>query len=134
MADLALTAAQIGVVHPGQAEVYDYIAAVAITKGQAVYINSDGKAALVDGSAAGTAGYRGVALEAAAAEVAVSVILKGAVYGFTLSQAYDADIYVSDTAGALADAAGTVSVLVGRVMPLTDSTITKVLYLVGVVG
>ena len=37
--------------------------------------------------------------------------------GFTFTQAYGAQIFVSDTDARLGDAAGTVSVVVGRVIP-----------------
>jgi hypothetical protein len=43
--------------------------------------------------------------------------------------AYDAIAYLSNTAGALADAAGGTSVACGRIVPLTNgATLTKVLY------
>ena len=134
MADLALTAASIAVVHPGHAETYDFITAAAITKGQIVYIDANGKADLADGSAAGTAAFRGIALKGVAAGDPVSVLVKGACHGFTITQAYDADLYVSDTAGAIGDAAGTVTNLIGRIMPLSNSDITKVVYVDGFSG
>ncbi len=135
MADFALTAAQVAPVHPGNAEIYDYIMAVALTLGQIVYIDSSGDADLADASAAGTAGFRGVVVDVRGGIGGVaSVLVRGAVYGFTITQAYDADVFVSDTAGSVADAAGTVSVLCGRVMPLSDNDRTKVLYFSGIVG
>lgn len=129
MADIALTAAQIAPVNEFEYEAATYIAAAAITRGQAFYINSAGKADVADASAAGTAGVRGIALVPAAAGEPVTGIVHGSVYGFTLTtQAYDAAIYLSNTAGALADAAGDTSFVVGRVKPMHDSDITKVLY------
>jgi hypothetical protein len=38
------------------------------------------------------------------------------------------DLLVSDTAGAVADAAGTTSQVVGKVVPMSDSDLTKVIY------
>lgn len=129
MADLTVTVSKVGMIDPEDSEVITLLAAVAITKGQGVYQNSSGKAALVDGSSAGTAQFRGVALETVGAGTAVSILKRGKCDGFTLSGvAYDGRVYVSDIAGALADAAGTVSVVVGRVVGLTDSVVTKVLY------
>lgn len=131
MADIALTAAQIAPVIPQKAEIIDLIAAAAITAGQAVYINSDGKAAVADASAAGTAQFRGIALKAAGAGAAVPVLKSGMVYGFTVSSLDgDAAVYLSDTAGALATTAGdaTVDVIIGRVVALSDSSLTKVIY------
>lgn len=131
MANLTVTSDEVAALFPEQTEIYDAIAAETITAGQAVYLNSSGKVALASASASGTAGARGIALNDAAAGQAVSILKQGAVYGFTLtSLAYDAEVYLSDTDGSLADAAGTVSVQVGRVMALTNTgTLTKVLYL-----
>lgn len=128
MADLAFTAAKIAAAHPTKAEIVTMIAAAAITAGQSVYQDAAGKADLADASVAGTAGTRGIALQTVGAGQAVDVLKRGYVEGFTLTQAYDAPIYQSDTAGDLADAAGTVSYLVGIVAPLTDKDITKALY------
>lgn len=130
MADVTVTAAQVGLVDPDQAETYQAIAAATITAGQAVYRDTAGKVDLADASVAGTAETRGIALNGGGAGQAISVCRRGQLYGFDLSsQAYDAPIYQSDTAGALADAAGTVSNEVGLVEALTDgSTLTKVLW------
>ena len=129
MAVIALTAAKIARVFPEKDLVFDFIAAAAITAGQAVYINSAGKVDLADASVAGTSRAVGIALNAAGAGQAVSVLMRGHIAGFTLSgMAYDAIAYVSDTTGSLDDAAGTVSVAVGRVFPLSDKSLTKVLY------
>lgn len=130
MTDITATAAKIGLVFPDAAEVYDKIAAVAITAGQTVYFNTSGKSALCDTNAAGAQQFRGVALNSAGAGQAVSVCKRGTLYGYDLSGlAYDALVYCSDTAGALADAAGTLTVNAGRVVPLSDSDLTKVLYI-----
>ncbi len=130
MADLTLTAVQVAAVYPDEAEIYDMIAAVAITAGQAVYQNSAGKAALADANAgSGADQFRGIALRGAGAGQAVSVLVRGHVYGYTLSGAYDSSVYLSDTAGALATTPSTTSpVRVGRVVSMSDSNLTKVLY------
>jgi hypothetical protein len=129
MADLALTAAQIALTNPQDAVVDFAVCAVAVTAGQSLYRNSDGKAALADANAAGAQQTRWLALEAGGAGQTISVLREGYVYGFTLtSQAYDAPIFQSDTAGALADAAGTLEVPVGIVRAISDDpTLTKVL-------
>lgn len=129
MADLTSTAAQVRRVAADRDEVYDYIAGAAITAGQAIYIDSNGKAQLADASVSGTAGCRGVALKTVAAGQPVPVIKRGLIGGFTISQAYDAVIYLSDTTGALADAAGTVSTTVGRVVPVNSGSVSKMLYI-----
>lgn len=136
MAAVAYTAAQVSPVFPAQMEAYDYIAAETITQGQPVYINTSGKAGVADANGASPINrFRGIALHKAYAGQAVSILVKGAVYGFTLSGlAYDAPVYVSDTVGTYDDAAGTTSLVVGKVMPLADKDITKVLYVTGIAG
>ncbi len=130
MAAVALTAARIAMVFPRDAEVYDFVAAATITKGQAVYINSAGKIDLADANAAGKEQFRGIALTGGGAGQAITVLKRGHVYGYTLTSAYDAVLYLSDTAGGLDTSAGTLSVICGRVIPLSDAgTYTKVLYI-----
>jgi hypothetical protein len=128
MADLVVTAASVGMADAQGSETLNMIAAAAITAGQVVYRDANGKADLADASVAGTAGARGIALRTVAAGEAVTVLVSGECEGFTIAQAYDAPIFLSDTAGALADAAGTVSVAVGNVSATTDSSLTKLLY------
>jgi hypothetical protein len=129
MTDLTVTAAQVGVVDPTKAVIKTYIAAAAITKGQAIYQNTSGKADLADANGSGTLQFRGIALNTVGAGDAVDVCEDGEVYGFGLSGLnYDALVYLSNTAGALADGAGGTSVVCGRVNALTDNpTLTKVL-------
>lgn len=129
MADLTVTAAQVGVVNPANAEIDSIIVAETVTAGQVLFIDTAGKGQLADANAAGEQQTRAMALEGGSAGEGIPVLRRGQVYGFTLSQAYDAPIFQSDTAGALADAAGTMTVPVGVVEGLSDSTnITKVLF------
>lgn len=131
MADITVTAAQVAPVFTDEAEIYDMIAAVAITAGQAVYQNTAGKAALADANAgSGAELLVGIALNAAGAGQAVSVLKRGALAGYTLSGvAYGGTVYLSDTAGALADAPSTTkSIAVGKVQSMSNSDLTKVLY------
>jgi hypothetical protein len=134
MADLTLTAAQIAPVFPHSAldHTYDIVAGVAVTAGQVIRQNSSGKAALADANAgSGAEKAIGLALKTKGAGQGVSYLQQGRVYGFDLSGlAYGALVYLSDTAGALADIPSTTnSVPVGRVVPLSDSDATKVLEL-----
>ena len=129
MADITVTAAQVGACFPHSAEIVDLIAVEAITAGKAVYQTTAGKAGIADANASGKQQFRGIALNAAAAGSAVSVLKTGHVYGFALSGLdYDVLVYLSDTAGALADANGTMTVNAGRVVALSDADLTKVLY------
>jgi len=128
MADIVVTAANVSEVYPQKADVYSRNAAATITAGQVVYLTSAGAVNLADGSAAGTAQGHGIALNGGGAGQAIRVLRRGHVYGYTLSQAYDAELFISDTAGALADAAGTVAAAVGRVDVINDKDLTKVAY------
>ena len=130
MADITVTAAKVAVVHPHNAEIYDFIADEAITAGQAVYQLSNGKVGVADANAAGKQQFRGIALKSVGAGQAVSILKRGVIEGFTLTSLNrDVPVYLSDTAGALADAAGTMTVNCGRVMSLSDANLTKALYI-----
>lgn len=130
MADITCTAAQVAVVFPMQAEIYDFIATEAITAGQPVYQLTTGKVGVADANAGGKQQFRGIALKSVAAGQAVSVLKKGHLYGYTLTGLNrDALVYLSDTAGSLADGVGTMTVNCGRVFSLTDSDLTKILYI-----
>jgi hypothetical protein len=112
MADIAVTAASIAEYNAVgyQNVIRSRQAAVAVTAGQAVYYDTNGKANPVDADSTtlGARAFAGIVLETKAAGETVRVLEDGWVYGFTLtSQAYGASIYVSATAGALADAADT---------------------------
>lgn len=135
MADIVRTAANISITKDrGYAhEIPSFIAGATIAPGQPVYMNTTtGKVLPADGSASGTANLRGIALNAARNGEGVDVLKRGWLEGYTLAGAYDSAVYLSDTAGELADAAGTVSVLIGRVQPSTevaaDGTLKKLLY------
>ncbi len=125
-----VTADNVAVLFPRYAEIYDFVAAAAITAGQTLYLNSAGKVDLYDSNGSGTLQLLGVALNGAGAGQAVSVLKRGFVGGFTVSGlAYDAPVYGSNTAGALADAAGGSSIVAGKVKAMPDGSLTKVLYI-----
>lgn len=130
MSDITVTAAQVAPVFPQKAEIYDLLAAAAITAGQIVYTTTAGKADLADGSAAGTIVNLGVALNAAAAGEAVSVLKRGHVAGFAITGLNGAaKLYVSNTAGAAADAAGDNSAVIGTVTAIpTVGGVSKLLF------
>lgn len=120
MTVIAVTAAQVGRIRPDDDEVMDVIAAEAVTAGQAAYQLTTGRFGLADANAAGRQQFRGVFLKNAAAGGVVPVLKRGMVYGLGVSAMNgDAPLYLSDTAGALDDAAGTMTVIAGRVMTLT---------------
>ena len=110
-------------------ERYSVVVTEAVTNGQVGYVLSTGKYGVADANAAGKQQARGLFIEAAGANGGSTLLKRGRVGGFDLSAlAYDALVYLSDTAGALDTAAGTMSVTIGRVVPMSDSDYTKVLY------
>lgn len=132
MTDVAIVAAQVSPVNETPIETWTLIAGVAITRGQTVAINTTTGLAFVGDASTGVGpNVRGIALNNAGAGDSLTIMVHGSLYGFTLTnQAYDAPIYSSNTAGAVADAAGDVSEVIGRVKPMHDAgtTPTKVLY------
>lgn len=130
MAAVTVTVAQIGRIFPESSEIVPRIAAVAITAGAALYQTTAGLVGLCDANDSGKEQFAGLALNAAAAGGAVSMLIRGEVYGFTLSGNAGDLIYQADTPGVLDTAAsGTKTVVVGKIVALTDhsATPTKVL-------
>lgn len=121
MADLAL-------VSSGKVRVVEsiiqmaLIAAEAITAGEAVRIDtSAGKFTGANGSSTTENRIYGIAKVTVPAGMPVTAIRKGVLDGFDLSgMNYDAAVYLSDTDGTLATSAGTVSTVVGRVIPASS--------------
>ena len=122
MADISLTVADIRALPGAITERYD--AGAAITAGQTVYIAADGDVEPGDGSDASTAYSIGIAVagQDSATSFApgdrIDVVVFGRVAGFTGMTPGDV-LYQSDTAGALADAAGTTSHKVGKARSAT---------------
>ncbi|MBI3161287.1 MAG: DUF2190 family protein [Chloroflexi bacterium] len=131
MADLTRTPASVADVWPLKTKKHPLIAAVDIAAGQPLYIDANGKANIADANGSAPANtYIGIAMQSIKAGQAVDAAVEGDVVGFDLSGlAYGAAVYVSNTAGELADAAGTATLLVGYVYPMTDPDRSKVLHL-----
>ena len=117
MADLAL-------VSSGKVRVVEsviqmtLVAAETITAGEAVRIDTAGKFTGSNGTTTTENRIYGIAKVSVAAGRPVTAIRKGVLDGFDVSgMAYDAIVYLSDTDGTLATSAGTVSTIVGRVIP-----------------
>lgn len=129
MADITIVTNGVSLVHANEAEIHDMIAAEAITAGQPVYQTSAGKAGVADANAGGKQQFRGIALKAAAAGGVVPVLKRGFLAGYVLTGvAYDGPVYLSDTAGSLAEGVGTMTVNCGRCVAKTDPDLTKILY------
>jgi len=129
--EVALTAARIAVIDVHNAEIFSFKAEAALTEGQALYfVAANGTVGVADANASGKQQFRGIALQAVAAGQTVDVLKRGCVAGYTVSTlSYDDPIYLSDTAGSLSTAAGTMTVNCARVVPVNDKDLTKVLYI-----
>lgn len=131
MADLTITKCdQVQVVQQ-----FTGPAAEVITEGQRCRFDATtGQITLGNGTNATEAKAGGIAVHAAAAGMPVTIINRGIVdVGEGLvGLAYGALVYVSDTDGTFADAAGTVSVIAGQVIPgFGNTTADKLLWLYG---
>lgn len=129
MTAISIVSTGIREVHATKNDVFDMIATEAITKGQVVYQTSAGKAGIADADAAGKQQARGIALKTTPAGMPCPILRRGYIAGFDVSALdYDVPVYLSDTAGSLDTAAGTLSVICGRVESMTDSDLSKVVF------
>lgn len=117
MADIALVAADT--LHVVESIIQATLPAVeAIEAGEAVRIDTAGKFTGSNGSSSTEAAIYGIAVKSVAAGETVTAIRKGVLDGFELGGvAYWAPLYLSDTDGTIAGSAGTVSTIVGKVIP-----------------
>ncbi len=99
------------------------VAAETILAGAPVRIDTAGKFTNSNGTTTTENRVWGVGTRSVIAGEALTAVRRGVLDGFTFSQAFDAPIYLSDTDGTLADAPGTVSTAVGRVIPGTATTL-----------
>ena len=131
MADLALITGATGVepLWPEKATIISGLASETVANGQAAYQTSSGTYGLADANGSGKQQFRGIFLQGGGAGQAVSILMRGSVGGYDLTNiAYDGLAYLSDTAGSLAETNGTMTVPVGRVFALSDPAKTKVLF------
>jgi len=119
MADISLTSVNIAALQPNGAVVRGYTAGSELTVGYLVFIGTDGYIDHADGDVdAATARAIGVVVESFDGETTVdsgnraSVCVFGPVSGFS-GMTPGANLYVSDTVGRIADAAGTYSRIIG---------------------
>ena len=118
MANIAVTTA--GKIHIVQSIQQKTLPATeTILAGAPVRIHTDGKWTNANGTTSGEARVWGIATKSVIAGEALTAVRRGTLDGYTFSQAFDATIYLSDTDGTLGDTAGTVSTIVGRVVPGT---------------
>lgn len=130
MTAITVVAAEVGAVFPQDAEIRSVVLAATVTAGQALYLTSSGTYNLADANDSGAEQFRGIALNGGAAGQAVDMLRRGEVEGFTVtSMSHDDLVYLSDTAGALDTANGTMTVQCGRLTCLSDADYTKVVYI-----
>lgn len=98
-------------------------AAEAIIAGAPVRLDTtSGRWTNANGTTAPEARVWGVATRTVIAGEALTAVRSGVMDGWDLTAlAYDANVFVSDTDGKLDTAAGTVSTVVGRVIPATST-------------
>lgn len=122
MTDIVVTAAKVA--SQSDTVTRAFKAAATITAGQCVYLLAAGTVGLADASTGGTVllNPRGFALNGGFAGDSIRVALRGPVEGFTLTANCSTLCYLSNTLGAIADAAGDVSVPVGWVAMRDDGT------------
>ena len=97
------------------------VASEAITPGAPVRIGTDGKFTNGNGTTTTEADVYGIATgdRIVPAGMALTALARGTLDGFTFAGDPNALIYVSDTDGSLDTAAGTVSKVVGKIVPGT---------------
>lgn len=96
-----------------------------ITAGDAVRIDATtGRFVRALADTAANARIWGIASNSATAGLVVTAIRRGVMDGWDFdADDYDAEMYLSNTAGRIDNAAGTVSTVIGRVIPGTATTL-----------
>lgn len=127
MADLAVVDRVNLLEHLGERAEVSVPAGAALAAGATVRFDTNGKAVAASASAAGTADIYGINVTRGVnqANITCQVVRRGKVMLYDASGAnvlaglaYGAPVYASNTAGRLSDSAGTVSVVIGRVVPI----------------
>lgn len=132
MADLTILAADVSVARIFS-QLPDGPADETITPGQAVRYNvTTGKYTKANATTAAEGRVIGICTSVMGDGLTISVMRKGFLeVGPALAAvAYDAPIYLSNSDGVLADTAGTVSTVIGRVMPGWAATTAEKLIMV----
>lgn len=131
MADLAVIDRVNLLEHLGERTEVSVPAGAALAPGAATRIDTAGKGVAASAAAAGTADIYGINATRGVnqANITCQVVRRGKVMLYDAAGAnvlaglaYGAVVYASNTAGRLADTAGTVSVVMGRVVPIWSAT------------
>lgn len=128
MAVLTVNTSRVQPVHEDRSHVESYICGETIDYGDPVFIQTTtGNILKSNAGATATAAFAGYSLGKGGAGQAIDVLHKGQLPCFDLSGvAYGGQAFVDD-AGTTNDTAGTTSVATGRVKPISDPALTKVL-------
>lgn len=121
MADITRTAADVSPANDILA--FRIQAGTDVEAGQPVYVHSDGKGYLADGSAAASSRARGLAAAAIRSGQWGDLVCWGKMTGFS-GMTPGGQVYVSDTEGELSDAAGSNSWVVGFALTATEIMVT----------
>lgn len=126
MADIALVTANRVEVVGIPVRQSTVLAGEAIVAGAPCTYNSTGKAVNSDANGSSPLNtVKGIATRTVSTGEAVTLIQEGWLDGYNLdSQAFGARLFVSDTTSVLADAAGTASLPVGVVEPVTGNALS----------
>jgi hypothetical protein len=135
MADLAFSTGngiQVKPIDPDRFEGYDILLVSGVsspTHGDAMYYHpTTGYTHKSSAGVEGTAIFAGLLVQKQG--LGATMMTRGRVAGFNVNHLnYGAPIYLSNTAGKLADEAGTIELQVGVVVPMSDDTRTKVIYI-----
>lgn len=127
MADIALTTANRVEVVGNPIRQSTKVAGEAIIAGAPIVQNASGKWVNSDANGAGVLdNVEAIALRTVGSGESLTGLSEGRLEGYNLSaQAFGATIYVSDTVGLLADAAGTKSLIVGNVEAVGSNQIAN---------
>jgi len=135
MTVIVTTAAQVGRLYVNQDVTIPIILGATVTAGQVVRQDTDGKYILADATIGGAdARQTLIALKGGVDGEADLGLKEGALEGYAISALNSgAQLFLSDTPGAVDDAAGTVSVPIGRVIGTgekdpSDGTVKEVAY------
>ena len=120
----ATTTGRVELIDTLEVEQTTLLAAVDITAPSFVRANASGKWEVALATSAGAAAGARFAPRSVKAGMPLTAYRKGKFGGFNVTQAFNAPLYLSDT-GTLADAAGTASVQVGRVIPGTANPVAQ---------
>lgn len=130
MADIAKLATGVRIVRGGfgDGNQVEGVANVDLSAGDAIIVDpTTGNFALASASVAGTNKCKGLVASNVKAGYGVTALFNGEMDGFNLSAlAYGQDVFLSNTAGAIGDVAGTTSVKVGTVIKVNDDKVLKV--------